>query len=285
MTYYLGLHPRTDVPSGTVWRIDDKKAVRVDAGQGPYPVVPGTVPPNFSFPDLPGFTFFPMKLEPGQYYPRIARPTVPHLNESPGMSPNIDNGLVQTSRGQLVALREQLERIFRAVQPVEENYKTYGHDIRNLLILAATEVEAHCKGVLKANGVEGENTRDYVKLLPVLKLNKYAIELPFYPWVGSVRPFDTWEPNLPTQSLAWYDAYNAVKHDRDENFSRGTLLNALRAVCAVAIMNYAQFGLYADNRDARAFFALKEKPKFDPTEVYPIWGAIKNPSPVPFPFE
>jgi hypothetical protein len=148
------------------------------------------------------------------------------------MSPNVDNGLVQTSRGQVVALREQLERIFRTVQPLEENYKTYGHDIRDLLILAATEVEAHWKGVLKANGIEGESTRDYVKLLPVLKLNKYAIQLPFYPWLGAVRPFENWVPNPSSQSLSWYDAYNAVKHNREENFSRATLLNAIQAVCS-----------------------------------------------------
>jgi hypothetical protein len=285
MPYYLCLHPSPKTTNATILRIDEKEAVRFDARQGPYPVPPGAVAPDFNFPELPGFKFYQMKLMPGQYHPRIARPTVLHLDETPGRSPNLDNELIQTSRGQLVALRDQLERIFRTVQPVEDNYGTYGHDIRNLLILAATEVEAHWKGVLKANGFDGESTRDYVRLLPVLKLNKYAIVLPFYPWLGAVRPFEGWRRDLPTKSLTWYDAYNAVKHDREGHFSRATLLNALQAVCAVAIMNYAQFGLYADNRDARAFFTLNEKPQYDPVEVYPVWEGSESPRLVPVPFE
>ena len=283
MSYYLGFHPE-DGRVGTVWFIDDMEAKRVDAPQGPYPVAPGTIPPNFAFPDLPSWRFYPTKFVPGQYYPRIARPIIAHPHESPGMSPNIDNSLVQTSRGQLVALREQLERIFRTVHPIQQNFEAFGHDIRNLLILAATEVEAHWKGVLRANSAKGESTKDYVKLLPVMKLNAYTIELPLYPWLGPIRPFQSWSPNPSTQSLSWYDAYNAVKHDREDHFRRASLANALQAVCAVAIMNYAQFGLYADNRNVQQFFALKERPKWDPDEIYAIWNSSSGLSATTYPF-
>ena len=190
------------------------------------------------------------------------------------MSPDIPNELVQSGRGQTVALQEQLERIFRTVLPVQENYASFGHDIRNILILASTEVEAHWKGVLQANGARGETTGDYIKLYDAMKLGDYAIELPLYPWLGPIRPFGGWRADTPTRSLAWYHAYNAVKHDRETNFREATLINAVRAVCAVAVMNYAQFGLYADNRDIRVFFRLSAGPTWDPSEIYPIWGNI-----------
>jgi hypothetical protein len=39
-------------------------------------------------------------------------------------------------------LARQLDRIFQTIHPTERNMKVYGHDIRNLLFLAATEAEA-----------------------------------------------------------------------------------------------------------------------------------------------
>ena len=217
----------------------------------------------------------------------MARPDSVFFKQSPGSNPSIDKTIVEIGRGQLVALREQLERIFRTVHPVSKNFETFGHDIRNVLVLSAMEVEAHWKGALKANGITGGSTTDYVKLLPAMKLDEYAISLPFYPWLQPIQPFTGWMPSPATKSLTWYDAYNAVKHDRETEFHRGTLLEAIKATCAVAVMMFAQFGKMAfhDQRQVNDFFHLHEAPKWDPADVYPI---RKNPSapntPVMYPF-
>ena len=50
-----------------------------------------------------------------------------------------------------------------------------------------------------------------------------APRLPSCRDMGELAPFALWEEARPTGSLAWYDAYNAVKHDRERNFSRATL--------------------------------------------------------------
>ncbi|WP_440131086.1 hypothetical protein, partial [Klebsiella pneumoniae] len=84
---------------------------------------------------------------------------------------------------------------------------------RNVLIIAATEVEAQWKGVLKANGKNGKNTSNYVLLADALKLREFSIRLPFYPWLDPIRPFDSWyHSETPTKKLPWYDDYQAVKH-------------------------------------------------------------------------
>ena len=90
----------------------------------------------------------------------------------------------------------------------------------NVLLLAATEVEAHWKGILKANRAKCDSTKDYVKLLPAMKLDEYAIGVPFYPWLNPIRPFLGWTTDGSTKSLSWYDAYNAVKHDREAAFTQ-----------------------------------------------------------------
>lgn len=270
MPYFLGRHPKPNYPeTGTVWEIDDKVARRVGTAVAQTEAVLSP-PPNVRIEHHPDWTFVPLKLAPGEYYPRMARPSAHYPTQGPGISPDLSLSLLESGHGQLHVLVEQLERIFRTVHPVPSNFGVFGHDIRNLLILAATEVEAHCKGVLVANGARGKSTEDYVKLLPAMKLDDYDIEMPHYPWIGPFRPFRGWIANPSTKSLKWYDAYNAVKHDRETAFERATLENALQAVCAVAIMLVAQFGREAFRRRAgiSSFFQLAILPRWDVSEVY-----------------
>lgn len=266
--FCAAIHPGPDVRNATVWEVKGNEAVRLDARQDPSPVAKIGEVLRFGAGHMEAFTLVPLAIRPGDYYPCIARPRVDLYTETPGISPEISNAHVQNSRGQLMALREQLERIFRTVHPEAANFSAYGHDIRNLLILAATETETHWKSVMQQNGAEGRSTNDYVKLLPAMKLDEYGIELPFYPWIGIVRPFQGWRAAAPTQSLGWYDNYNSVKHDRQGNFALATLQAAILSVCAVCVMNFAMFGLYADNHDIMEFFALSEGPKWSPADCY-----------------
>jgi hypothetical protein len=284
MRYYLALHP-TDRERASIVTLDDE-AVRFLGHPQVNKVISGT-PPNVVVEHLPDWTFVPTLLAPGEYYPRMVRASNDHLNDRPGINPGNPQtqALIETSKGQLIALREQLERIFRTVHPTPENLDVYGHDIRNVLILAATEVEAHWRGVLKANRASGQSTNDYVKLLPAMKLNEYGVRLPFYPWLSTFSPFQDWSKEKPTQSLAWYDAYNAIKHDRETLFGRGTLLHAIEAVCACYVMTMAQFGQVGvrPRQEINHFFNLETTPKWDVTEVYATLPGI-TPKPVPYPF-
>jgi hypothetical protein len=171
------------------------------------------------------------------------------------------------------------------VHPAPQNFASYGHEIRNLLILAATEVESHCKGVLKANSRVADNTNEYVKLVAAMKLDEYAVSLPFYPWLDPMPPFQRWSSADPTKSLPWYDAYHAIKHNRESEFQKGTLLCALEGVCGCAVMLFAPFGTYGFHyrEQINSFFELAEAPEWDVSEVYAQpHGAIPIPKPYPF---
>ena len=169
----------------------------------------------------------------------------------------------------------QLERICETVHPEKPNLKAYGYDIRNLLILACTEVESHWRAVLKANGVSGDylTTRDYVALANAMRLNEYAISFPDYPWIDPVAPFKNWNAGKSTATLPWYDAYNAVKHDRENRFKKATLRFAFDAVSACVIMIVAQFGevfgsdLRVSGRP-RTFFWIRSGAVWDLTNYY-----------------
>jgi hypothetical protein len=198
-----------------------------------------------------------------------------HPNDAPGIYPGEQHALneIGAYRGQLRALARQLENIFETVHPCEQTFATFGHDIRNLLILACTEVEAHWRGVLLANGYPDTRftTNDYVKLADAMRLREFAVQLPLYPWLPPIRPFEGWgQSGKPSQELDWYMAYNAVKHDRERQFDKATLNATVAAVCACAVMMWAQFGHAAFQRDQslRAFFDLADRPKWSPEQAY-----------------
>jgi hypothetical protein len=216
------------------------------------------------------------QLNPGEFYSRMARPSDQHPNNVPGQYPGAkrDADIIAIARGQLTTLVRQLDRICQTIQPVPENLAAFGHDIRNLLILACTEVESHWRGVLATNGVIAANlsTNDYVKLRPAMRLDEYGVRFPSYPWLASAQPFLGWgSSGKPSRDLSWYDAYNAVKHDRENAFSRATLANAFDAVAACAVMMVAAFGFpegLGFSNELRAFFDMAECPSWPLADVY-----------------
>jgi hypothetical protein len=191
----------------------------------------------------PNGRFYELSLAPGEYYPRMARPS--STSEwSLGRNPDTSSAALNTrttNTGQLHALIGELEQICRVVHPARENFNTFGHDIRNMLILACTDVEAYWQNIMKENGRKASSTKQYVQLALPMKLGEYGVTLPYYPWLDEVFPFRGWVPSeRTTQTLKWYSAYNSVKHDRERNFPQATLYNAITAVTGCFVMLCAQ---------------------------------------------
>jgi hypothetical protein len=119
------------------------------------------------------------------------------------------------------------------------------------------------------------NRKDYVKLAAPMKLGEYAISPPYYPWLDPIRPFENWHLS---QNLDWYDAYNAIKHDREAYFSEAKLIHAFKAVVGCAVLLIAQFGgmeAFRWRTEFGWFFVPHSIPKWDATQHYiePVAGS------------
>jgi len=83
-------------------------------------------------------------------------------------------------------------------------------------------------------------TNDYVALKLPLHLSEYKLIrdrlnlADYFPFVG-------WSDTQPTQSLEWYNAYNKVKHNRDENFNLATVENCINSVAACSVLFSTRF--------------------------------------------
>jgi hypothetical protein len=250
-----------------------------------------------------------LELEIGQYYPRIYRPfmrncgrfkwldsfammeasDIEYLTNEHGNFPPvpIDKSTYLKALSQLALLSDRLARVFRTVEPELMNLDVYGHEIRNLLIITCTEVEAQWKSILKANNystTKTYSTNDYVKLLTPLRLADYEIEFPLYPGIPPVCPFASWDLNKPTRSLGWYDAYNATKHDREMHFSRATISNVVNALAACSILLIAQFGKRETwKNELQEFFRFIKVPTWKPEDMYSR-GQNQKYTPIDYPF-
>ena len=234
----------------------------------------------------------PFNIPPGKYFPRMARPNHQHPGDFPSQIPYHDCPHEKAAAMlQAESLSERLENAFRTVDPDPQNMDAFGGEFRNILILASTEFEAQCKGILRANqyahGSDNNwSTKDYIKLEPALRLADYSISLARYPWLESIAPFTGWTEDAPTRSLSWYGAYNAVKHDRERSFALASLTNAIRSVTAVVAICLAEFGITFLRQSSllRDTFSIEQRPNWSIGDTHGQVSGLGPLEPICYPF-
>ncbi|MCU1731077.1 MULTISPECIES: hypothetical protein [unclassified Pseudomonas] len=191
------------------------------------------------------------------------------------------------------SLFSSLAEFFRYIEPSSTNDQCFGHRARELLILACTEVESQWKSVLQQNMANPPvrfkpATKDYIKLVPVLRLKDWRVTLKNYFGYRTIAPFEHWDTAKPSQSLEWYSAYNAVKHDREGRFEQAQLRFVIEAMAAVHVMLAAQWGpgIHTDSvTGGFSPFHMILMPTYAPNEQYvcpSIQDKIVLSQPIPF---
>ncbi|MBD2094487.1 hypothetical protein H6F90_04895 [Trichocoleus sp. FACHB-591] len=196
----------------------------------------------------------PALYAPGRFYKRMWRP--PGYLPRQLLAPDLKT-LTQSALS-VELLIDRMQELFATVEPSSRNIEAFGHKIREILLLACMEVEASWVGVLKEHGYIRNHytTKDYVKLIVPMCLEDYQVQLRWYPDFPSFKPFERWDSSKPTQSIVWYDAYNATKHNREANLHKATLVNAIHAVGASVVMFCAQFGMAEDELLTKSIYSM-----------------------------
>ena len=175
---------------------------------------------------------------------------------------------------QLEIILDDLVNVFKVVAPHSNQFSVYGHAIRNIIILACTELDARMQSILVSNGVQSIGKHfemlDYYKLKEALKLDEYELSFCRYGDLGTFSPFSTWESN---EQLKWYKEYNHIKHNREKHFAEAKLFNAINAIMAYAIILIAQYGYRNDlwNETVGKIIQIDKEPTWNLEDLY-----IKN---------
>lgn len=161
-------------------------------------------------------------------------------------------------------LEEEVIGLTFQIALTDKQLKVYSLGISNLLTRCCIEVENASKRIVlhkiiaagngrSSRGIEGLNfsqiggilcTRDPIQkksvriIWPYQKLTqKNEICKPFV----KLEPWETWKEFNKRECLAknpdWYNAYNKIKHDRDNFLERGNYGNLLNALAGLFILN------------------------------------------------
>lgn len=154
----------------------------------------------------------------------------------------------------LELIQNDLRSLFEFVEPSDENLATYSYRIHALLMRTCIEVEANFKAILEENNFTPPkrscDMRDYRKVDASHHLSSYRVVLPI--WNGSPKiwqPFQAWKSsrgqsiqrNQGGTAIAWYRAYNASKHNRQDQFKQANFDNLMQAIAGLLVLVTAQF--------------------------------------------
>lgn len=169
------------------------------------------------------------------------KPTLDYLYDNRFANQEEKKSLITATR---MILRD-LNNLYDFIEPSDDNLCVYSHRIYELLLRTATEFEANCKGILKANGYsKPENewgVKDYFKISRAARLNEYSLTFERWETAHEFKPFIEWNPSR-RETLTWYEAYNEVKHDRYGNFKKARLEYLMNALAGLICILHAQYG-------------------------------------------
>lgn len=225
-------------------------------------------------------TLKPLVRPRGHYNPRVWRGIPPKNLLDSGYNGltlgQAEYHLYLESTHSATSLLEELTTLFRTIAPAPANDTAYGHRVREFLILACTEVEASWRGIYTANcstTKSSYSTKDYVKLKPLLRLSEWVVRLKNHPGYPEINPFKEWDEaeGMTTKSLTWYDDYNAIKHNRENEFHRASMGALIKAMAAVHVLQVAQWGpeiYYRFSGNRYSAFETVSFPEYGPEEQY-----------------
>lgn len=249
--------------------------------------------------------FIKLNLNCGTIYKGIYRPLLNEniakhsddlINELPKQDAYVDLPIMDRQEysnrlNQLELLLDDLYDVFKFVAPYKENLSCFGNKMRNIIILACTEIDSMMKCILEKSKVKPQlnfyTTKDYFKLNMPLQLNEYTLSLSRFEEFGEFKPFLTWDSKNPTSSLSWYHNYNNVKHDRESNFSKANLTNAIDSIMALAALMASQFGYRNElwYEKVGKIIKIKAEPQWNIRELYIPRREGEEFTPIDYPFE
>jgi hypothetical protein len=134
-------------------------------------------------------------------------------------------------------------RVCEFIEPTDAHLDVYSHRLYEILLRACTECESLCREILTAHGLlkKGNwNISDYVKVAPLLALERQiSIALFWRLDPVNIAPFSEWTPQAPGRT--WYQGYNAVKHNRNAEFSHANMANVRNALSAGTIYRAGRY--------------------------------------------
>lgn len=136
-----------------------------------------------------------------------------------------------------LALEKQFIRTLDFVAFTSDNGIAYSNEFAKLLLLAGSEVDVVAKQLCQIfePGSRAGTIIEYQKIITVHRptTHKLEVRLPFNH--GTRVPWQSW--GFPTpEKPRWWEAYNQVKHHRNECFREANQDNVVQAISGLTVL-------------------------------------------------
>jgi len=212
------------------------------------------------------------EIDVGAYFKSIARPTDLQQHNLFNPLAKDENEVAKRYMREHDSIARDIEGCFDVVSPAVENYESFGIQFEKIIYFCCVGVEGLFKKLLTDNNLSTKDvgTDTFFKLKPFLRINEYQLSFVRYPWLPALSPFSEWNAEQPSKSLPWFGAYNALKHDKQNNLHRATMKNALQAAAGYYALTYAIFGgqMFYGFLSDQFFLNFDVRPHWQVTELY-----------------
>lgn len=135
---------------------------------------------------------------------------------------------------QYIELEKELIDIGHYISIEEDNFSAYSLVLQKYILEVDSELDNVMKEISGFSGEERSNIEKYysniVAAFPQIKNQSVTVNS------FKLKPFDGWKEDQPSASLAFWDEYNAIKHNRVANKKKASLKNAVYALAALFIL-------------------------------------------------
>lgn len=134
-----------------------------------------------------------------------------------------------------LAIERDLETLSRYVEFDARNFDCFSIEIARVLLAAGAETDVACKQVCRA--ADTSSTADNIDryrcemLRAFPHLPEFDVSIPRFGL--SLSPWDEWKTGGGPPK--WWTAYNKTKHERQSEYHRANLKNALNAVAGLFV--------------------------------------------------
>lgn len=143
-----------------------------------------------------------------------------------------------------ILLEKKFIETLNYVELAKENFSTYSVEYAHQLLAVGSELDTFFKIYCGFNLNDRKNIGDYTRYIisDYPQITAQVVEI--YNTEITLTPYEEWS-QWNTHSgnlLSWWDAYNLIKHNRQENITKASMGNVITALAALNIieMKYLQ---------------------------------------------
>lgn len=131
-------------------------------------------------------------------------------------------------------LEQDFLKTIEYVEFDKQNALSFSNEYAKILLLVGSEIDVTAKLVCGkfAQGQKAENIIDYRVAITSTFKDIHTISVDISRYNLSIQPWTNWDPKI-AKSPGWWQAYNNVKHDRENCFREANQENTIYALCGL----------------------------------------------------